>query len=876
TVETVSRGAVDDFGVRSSVSVLTLSAPLPRRLPRRAATVWADPRTPALTVPTFPEPDLLTGTSVPVASPSPGIDRGRAVVITGRPVGLVVISGGGAHRVVGGRAEACGPDGCDAVDLAEGADGTVHLATGEGVFALSPGPDHPARQLDQGWPEGPATAIAVAGGTVVAGTARGLLALAEAPPGGPIGTWLPLPVDGEITALATSGEVVWAASATGAVLGATAAGPASSWSWRSVGVIAGAVDALCAAGGSVWAAGPDEVVRITSGRTVTLPSLPAPASALAVDGRGLWAATGAGLMHLPHGGREWATVAIGTPGAVDAVTGDGGSVVAVGAGGLVRVSNGRVVPIAGSPPVTASAVAVGRDGSAWIAARSSGPSPVMPGPAVRPEDLTTLDQRGLPSAIVDALADAGSPLAADASVEPHVVGSSWVISSGADLWLVAARRTSSGTAVVLGALPDPTWATGPAGADGSWPVEILGVRSTLRAPPGSILVRPGDDRAPVLTEPATVAAVTATSIELTSPLRHAYDASTASILANIVRASHGTPVTKVLGTGDPDVPNQSFRVPTLVASLTPPEGGGAPRSTLQVTVDGVRWRATEALSSAGPTDRTYLERRHHDGTVTVQFGDGTHGARLPRGPVVASWLQGGGDEGAVTAGSIAQLLDRPRLAVGVSNPLPATRVPAADPVAAARAEQRCLGRAVTLTDVAELTRVQPGVASASADLVASPAGEVVVVSVATTPDAPPGLVEELGAALDDRLGVAHPVVFVAATTVPVSVRVEVTGGPDSRPVEAEVAAALAGLRPLQPGDALVPSDLVAAAARAPGVTDARVVAWGPLHREARARPRAEAGRAAWPTGASAPTPAELLTVEAAGVTVRVSVEEARP
>lgn len=50
-----------------------------------------------------------------------------------------------------------------------------------------------------------------------------------------------------------------------------------------------------------------------------------------------------------------------------------------------------------------------------------------------------------------------------------------------------------------------------------------------------------------------------------------------------------------------------------------------------VVVAGERWRAVPDLREAGPNDRVYEARLEDDGSMSLRFGDGRHGARPPRG-----------------------------------------------------------------------------------------------------------------------------------------------------------------------------------------------------------------------------------------------------
>ena len=137
-------------------------------------------------------------------------------------------------------------------------------------------------------------------------------------------------------------------------------------------------------------------------------------------------------------------------------------------------------------------------------------------------------------------------------------------------------------------------------------------------------------------------------------------------------------------------------------------------------VNDVRWTEVPSLFGRGPADRVYTTRIADDGTVTVGFGDGRSGARLPsgRGNVVADYREGAGLDGRVAAGSLRTLLDLPVGLKSVTNPSEATG--GADPESIEQAREnapttvRTFGRAVSLRDFEDLVRSSGEVAKAVA------------------------------------------------------------------------------------------------------------------------------------------------------------------
>lgn len=78
--------------------------------------------------------------------------------------------------------------------------------------------------------------------------------------------------------------------------------------------------------------------------------------------------------------------------------------------------------------------------------------------------------------------------------------------------------------------------------------------------------------------------------------------------------------------------------------------------SLEVTVGGVLWSEVESLYTADPSDRSYQLVEDPDGTLVVEFGDGTNGL-VPTGggDIVASYRTKVATNGNVGAGSVESL-----------------------------------------------------------------------------------------------------------------------------------------------------------------------------------------------------------------------------
>jgi hypothetical protein len=60
---------------------------------------------------------------------------------------------------------------------------------------------------------------------------------------------------------------------------------------------------------------------------------------------------------------------------------------------------------------------------------------------------------------------------------------------------------------------------------------------------------------------------------------------------------------------------------------------------IELQIDGEVWHRVASLDNSGPGDRHFVITTDENGTTTVRFGDGEHGARLPTGAdrVVAAY-----------------------------------------------------------------------------------------------------------------------------------------------------------------------------------------------------------------------------------------------
>lgn len=211
-----------------------------------------------------------------------------------------------------------------------------------------------------------------------------------------------------------------------------------------------------------------------------------------------------------------------------------------------------------------------------------------------------------------------------------------------------------------------------------------------------------------------------TTLTFETGLTYPYKRETVTINANVTPSTHGETVSEILGSGGASQPNQNFKLKqtplTYVRSAAP---GGA-ESTLQVRVNDLLWHEVSTLFEREPRERIFTTELADNGTVTLRFGDGIHGARLPSGQsnVRATYRKGIGLDGLVRAGQLSTLLTRPPGLKSAINPLAAEG--ADEPESFANAQQNApltvltLDRVVSLEDYENFSRSYAGIAKALA------------------------------------------------------------------------------------------------------------------------------------------------------------------
>ena len=194
-------------------------------------------------------------------------------------------------------------------------------------------------------------------------------------------------------------------------------------------------------------------------------------------------------------------------------------------------------------------------------------------------------------------------------------------------------------------------------------------------------------------------------ISFTPDLNRTLDTSTATLYGNVANSTHGQTISgEVLGDGDTSQTFQSFHLQKSPVTFV--HKAGAPHGvadTLQIQIGGVYWNEVQNLFGRGPKERVFMTTEDANGII-VQFGDGVTGSRSPtgRGNVVATYRQGIGLAGNVSAGALRTLLDRPVGLKSVRNPAAASAGARSRSLDQSRANApntvRTFGRIVSLED----------------------------------------------------------------------------------------------------------------------------------------------------------------------------------
>jgi uncharacterized phage protein gp47/JayE len=377
-----------------------------------------------------------------------------------------------------------------------------------------------------------------------------------------------------------------------------------------------------------------------------------------------------------------------------------------------------------------------------------------------------------------------------------------------------------------------------------------------------------------------------TALTLAKNLTNSFRRASTTVNANVALATHGETVSEVLGSGNGSQAYQRFALrqsPLTYVSAQTPDGAA---STLQVRVNDVLWREAQVLFGRGPRDRVYTISAGDDGKVTLLFGDGATGARLPSGTenVKATYRKGIGKAGNVAGGQISLLMSRPLGLREAINPTPATGGDDPEPRERARVNApltvMTLGRIVSLRDYEDFARAFAGVAKALATWTWDGERQGVFVTIAGVDGVPIAETSEtfknLVAAMHDAGDPYVPLRVKSYAAAPFRLAAAVTRDPDylADKVDADVMAALLSAFAFDArafGQPVALSEVMAAIQIVPGVVALAVNA---LHRldlvgGGGVQDRLPASVPQSGTGGT-PSPAELLMLAAGDIDLAVT------
>lgn len=299
-----------------------------------------------------------------------------------------------------------------------------------------------------------------------------------------------------------------------------------------------------------------------------------------------------------------------------------------------------------------------------------------------------------------------------------------------------------------------------------------------------------------------------------------------TVYGAILRATRGERVgNELLGVGDGSMPNQTFKLKKKpLTYLSAPDADSGVQSTLEIYVDGVKWREVPRFYGRKPDERIYIIRQDDKGESWVTFGDGVRGMRLASGArVVGSYYFGAG-KAAPPARTVTQMVTPVKGVTSLINPLAAFGGADAEDEANIKSyaprSALMLGRAVSLVDYEAAAAATTGVRSARAEWRWSGAQQRPVVKIWYIGAG------DLGSLIADRLrsisAEGVPFEVEAATAINAALHVSLEIDPDylADPVIAEVVSTLStALAPekLGIGAAIIRSKILALAAGVEGV-----------------------------------------------------------
>ncbi|HXM45790.1 MAG TPA: baseplate J/gp47 family protein [Bryobacteraceae bacterium] len=530
--------------------------------------------------------------------------------------------------------------------------------------------------------------------------------------------------------------------------------------------------------------------------------------------------------------------------------------------------------------------------------------------AVPGDVAVELDQGTISGALRAAFSGAAIVLPAEVAVTVFRRGSVWVLRVANRTYLIRVRDAEADVYETprLQAL-----AFSVAAQSEIWTLKDAAGQGRLTAQPGEVLADSAAGDSDSVSEVATLEAAVVSETEnaticmLRAPLANVYDPAGTALCANLAYATQGETVpVEVLGGGNASQSNQTFTLGRPPLTYTHNRGDAGIRSTLNVSVQasisqslrlpstmappastGEPWAEVSSLYRAGPDAAVYALSTDSRGAVTLRFGDGIHGARLPTGRenVSAEYRTGAGSQGNMGPDSLTVFRKRPLGLRSVSNPVPAAGGMDPEPLECIRQRfpvtLKSLGRIVSLADYQDFASAFEGVVKAQACALLDGRERVVHLTAAIAGGLPieqsPSIAEALAAAIErsragrDRLSIAgfDQAFFNLAATI------SVAPGSDPLKVESAVRDAIVQAFSFNRrafGQDVWASEIVAAMQRVPGIRSVRVES---LYRRGFAMRNAEvltAARARWDPARQRIERAEMLLVNIGGVQLQAGAE----
>lgn len=212
-----------------------------------------------------------------------------------------------------------------------------------------------------------------------------------------------------------------------------------------------------------------------------------------------------------------------------------------------------------------------------------------------------------------------------------------------------------------------------------------------------------------------------TTIVLDRELSRNYRKDSVVIYGNVVPATFGEPVrNEILGSGNASISFQRFTLKkTPVTFLPDPAAPHGEKNSLELSVGNVLWKEVQDFIDSGPKDTHYVTEINEKGEMSLIFGDGTRGAKLPTGKdnVIARYRRGVG--GNAEKNTITGMIDSSPFLEAVLNPVPASGGAEGDNAENAKENAsmklRTFERAVSLEDYAYLAKSFSGVTKARSE-----------------------------------------------------------------------------------------------------------------------------------------------------------------